>query len=1112
MCLAALLAVGLWLNPGPAAAQGVARPGEKSPHGLHCGDGHPCADVLPGAVTFEAVEGKPYARGLSADGELVGWIVLSTDAVDIKGYSGKPLATLVALDTEGRIAGGHVVHHNEPILLVGIPEERLHAFVDSYAGLQADARVVVGGRDPAVHTVDIISGATVTVLAENRTILETAQGLGQDVGVIEIKPQVPGHFVSEDAPWTWEQMLKKGALGHLAVSQEEMALPPSAEPFIEVWFGIADAPQVGIPLLGEPIWRRAVDGLKDGEHLLVIFGVGTSSFKGSGFVRGGIFDRVRLQQGLRSVMFTDMDYTNVSSPPDGPWFKEGALFVTRDGRLDPGAAFELVFLGSAFDLKGGFSRQFHTFEVTHRAPRSVYVLDGLEPATVAIIQAWKARPFGLAFVLLYFLATASVFAARKWTAGSMQRLERIHMGFLVVTFVVLGLGLSLQPSITQLLTLLGGVVGEWRWGLFLSDPFLFVSWIFIAGVTLVWGRGVFCGWTCPYGALNELLFKLGRRLKLPAFELPDPVHFKARYVRYAVLGILVVAFLISPELGERMAEIEPFKSTFFVAPWTRHVLLFAWWLVLLGAAMVWYRPFCRYICPLGAALALPSSVRISGPLRRDFCSQGCKICPRGCEPRAIRPDGSIDPRECLNCWECEANYNDDEVCPPLVQIRRQAERAEKPSTAAKPSAGAAHSTALLVLLLALPSSASAARLVVGTAAPTVQATLDLAEDGDVVVLPEGTWPGPARVDRAVTLRSEGGVLDGGGLGTVLRVGAAGARISELAVRGSGTDRGGPDACIYVEPAAISAVVERSELTECTFGIWVHQGQGVRVEDNHITGRADLVQSSRRGNGIHLFDSEELVVRGNRVRGARDGIYVSATNHSLIEGNTLEDLRYGIHYMFSFDNTVSGNRTCGNVSGIALMQSHRLKILGNTSCNNERHGILFRDLQYSEVSGNVVEGNAEGFFFFSSLDNRIVDNRVVHNVIGARVWAGTERNEVQGNAFIGNQQQVFFVSAADQEWGDAAGGNYWSDYLGWDQDGDGIGDRPYRVDSMLSRLLYEHPAAVLLLHSPTLELLTRLQQSLPMLRVPTIIDRHPLPAPKGPPPVIVSPTTPAEALR
>ncbi len=196
------------------------------------------------------------------------------------------------------------------------------------------------------------------------------------------------------------------------------------------------------------------------------------------------------------------------------------------------------------------------------------------------------------------------------------------------------------------------------------------------------GRGVFCGWACPYGALNELTWKLGQKLGLPSFELSDARHNKLKYLRYVILAGLIGTFLISPEWGERFAEVEPFKSTFFVAPWTRQVGLVAWWLLLLGGALVVWRPFCRYVCPLGAALALPSSIRFSGPRRRDFCSS-CKICTKGCEPRAIRPDGSIDPRECLNCWECEANFYDDEACPPLIGIRRQEER--KARKAAKPA-------------------------------------------------------------------------------------------------------------------------------------------------------------------------------------------------------------------------------------------------------------------------------------------------------------------------------------------------------------------------------------------------------------------------------------------
>lgn len=392
----------------------------------------------------------------------------------------------------------------------------------------------------------------------------------------------------------------------------------------------------------------------------------------------------------------------------------------------------------------------------------------------------------------------------------------------------------------------------------------------------------------------------------------------------------------------------------------------------------------------------------------------------------------------------------------------------------------------------LPQLALAATLVVGSDAPTAQATLDLARDGDVVVVPEGTWAGPLRIERTVEVRGEGGVIDGGGTGTAIRVAAPGAVVQGLAVERSGRDLRGPDACIYVEPEAVGAVIRDNRISSCAFGIWVHEAREVRIEDNHVVGITERIHPSKKGNGIHLFDSTRLVVSGNTVEHSRDGIYVSATEDSLIAGNHASQVRYGIHYMYSYDNTVRGNTTTHCTGGIALMESKGLTVEDNVATDNERRGILFRDVQDSTIRGNRVLRNGEGLFFFSSLDNVIEGNLVAHNQVGARVWAGSHRNTVVGNAFVGNGQQLLYVAAEDQTWGDPErGGNFWSDYLGWDQDGDGLGDRPYRANTFAGALLERFPSAVLLLNSPALELLSYLQARLPALRTPSIVDPWPL---------------------
>jgi NosR/NirI family nitrous oxide reductase transcriptional regulator len=629
-----------------------------------------CAAALPGAVRFEPVFGKPWVVGHDADGAALGWVVMSTDLVDIKAYSSKPLVTLVGLDDAGVIKGARVVHHNEPILLVGIPESELHDFAAFYKDRPATTRVVVGRGSKGAVSVDVISGATVTALAQNKTILETARKLGSQVGVIDMTTAGRGHFVESEQPLSWAE-LSAGAFGRLTVTEAEMGVEHPSGAFVDLWFTIADAPQVGRALLGDGDYAYYRRNLAEGDHMLVVFGKGSNSFKGSAFVRGGIFDRIRVEQGLREFTFRDTDYWNLPRPKlaGAPRFKEGALFVLRGGEFDPGAPFDMVFLGSRYDQRGAFTRDFREFKSTFRLPPSIYVVDNPPVNEAMYVQAWRNRQWDALLLGLYLLFVVGVFAARRWTTKRLDVLQALHLSSMIFGFLVVGVYMRAQPSVTQMMTFVDSLVREWRFELFAAEPLIFMLWIFIAVVSIIWGRGVFCGWVCPYGAMTELVNKLGHKLKFPQYELPDRIHEWARYVRYVILAGLIPLYLVEPILAEQLAEIEPFKSTFLVPAWEREAIFLAWWVALLVSSLFVWRPFCRYICPLGGGLALFGSFRRSGPYRRQFCSK-CKICDKACEPRAIRKDGTIDPRECLSCMECEATYRNEEKCPPLVGIAK----------------------------------------------------------------------------------------------------------------------------------------------------------------------------------------------------------------------------------------------------------------------------------------------------------------------------------------------------------------------------------------------------------------------------------------------------------
>jgi len=364
------------------------------------------------------------------------------------------------------------------------------------------------------------------------------------------------------------------------------------------------------------------------------------------------------------------------------------------------------------------------------------------------------------------------------------------------------------------------------------------------------------------------------------------------------------------------------------------------------------------------------------------------------------------------------------------------------------------------------------------------------EDGDEIVLGKGRFTGNFQIKKSIRFIGKGGVLDGGGTGTVLRVAAPKVILQGIQVWNSGDDLSGPDCGLYLTPEASGSHISKCHIENCAFGIWVHECKSVTLEDNQIMG-IDTGHTSNRGNGIQLFDSTKVICRNNQVRDGRDGIYISATEESIIDGNHIERARYGIHYMYSYSNKVINNICRANGHGYALMESKHLFVEGNLSDSNDGQGLQFRDAQYCVIKNNRLINNAEGLFFYSSTNNTITGNLVKGNKTGVKIWAGSLRNEVAGNSFIGNARQVFYVGTTEIEWGDGERGNYWSDYLGWDQDGDGVGDRPYRVNSFHTQLLHRFPSAALLMNSPSLETLSLLERRLPFLRTPTITDRKPL---------------------
>jgi len=364
-----------------------------------------------------------------------------------------------------------------------------------------------------------------------------------------------------------------------------------------------------------------------------------------------------------------------------------------------------------------------------------------------------------------------------------------------------------------------------------------------------------------------------------------------------------------------------------------------------------------------------------------------------------------------------------------------------------------------------------------------------ARAGDTVTVERGDYAEHLLIDKPLTLLGhDRPTLSGNDQGDVIRVRAPDVTIEGFIIRDSGADLTAQNAGIYIEPGSHRAVVRHNDLTYDLFGLWIQEANDVVIAGNLITGKRDLL-SAERGNGIELYNTTGARILDNNISFTRDGIYVDVSHHAVFRGNKMHHLRYGTHYMNSYYNVWENNESYLNRGGLALMEVRNQVVRGNVAWGNTDHGIMLRTIQDSVVENNVVSHNGKGFFIYDAEYNTIRNNLVIDNRVGVHLWAGSYRNQVDGNDFIDNQVQVRYVAARDQPWGERAG-NYWSNYAGWDRDGNGFGDIPYSASDLIDRLVWRYPYVKIMLNSPAVQTLRLIARQFPLLRAPSVVDAHP----------------------
>ena len=246
-----------------------------------------------------------------------------------------------------------------------------------------------------------------------------------------------------------------------------------------------------------------------------------------------------------------------------------------------------------------------------------------EPTGLDWRRQWRDQSGSMILLGLTMAALLAILCLQ----GVIVRRPRLHaairVAFLSWTVGWVGWAVGAQLSVIHVLNWIESATVGVDWTFFMMEPLIFMLSVFVVIAALLWGRAAFFGWLCPFGALQELLNSLAVRLRVPQIELPAVVAERLIAVKYLVFFALVGLTFYSTELAFAATGIEPFKAaiTFrFDAPMTA----VAYAIGLLAVGLFVERFYCRFICPLGAGLAILGRLRMFDWLkRRAECGNPC---------------------------------------------------------------------------------------------------------------------------------------------------------------------------------------------------------------------------------------------------------------------------------------------------------------------------------------------------------------------------------------------------------------------------------------------------------------------------------------------------------
>lgn len=624
---------------------------------------------------------------LNGSGLLEGYVIETEAISPLPGFSGAPMNMMVMIDLEGVFIDVRLLSHNEPIFVSGLGELPFRTFLEQYRGQSLNTPMTIGnsyGKEAAGSLVylDGVTKATASVRIAHESIMGAVREVAKQKlnGLVTAGPSAKPNFDYQEET-SWQQLVDDGAVMRAQKTHGEVqalfkdTIWADDNPFsdrsdealyADLWVLDVTPPSIAQAVMGERMLAdlaRLREIAPDDEYLLLIE-TADHGLVGDDFIRNTSPSLITLEQDGLPLILKDADL-QMDLKPDLP---SGYTMVVRvDRRLgfDPIRDWKIGLV--ALREHGMFQPEIGQVNLqwTHKSPERFFIIE-MPPRQLTPFESTLVNRWGDLLFLAVVIAIAVSFMAFRRHAVKLPHFRRLRLVYLAICLGFIGWWGQGQLSIVTPLAVMSAISENRSLEFLVYDPFSLFIWVVTIISFFLWGRALFCGWLCPFGAFQEWVSEIAKWLHIRQIRVKANIDVRLKYLKYVLIFGLVLIVLFWPEHVDKAAEIEPFKtaiSVFFVRNW--YYVLYA--VICLASSALVYKGYCRYVCPLGAFMSIGGWLRLSPWIeRRQECGSPCQLCKAKCAYQAIKPTGDIDYRECFGCLDCVDIFEDAKTCVPLI--------------------------------------------------------------------------------------------------------------------------------------------------------------------------------------------------------------------------------------------------------------------------------------------------------------------------------------------------------------------------------------------------------------------------------------------------------------